>query len=102
MTEVLVHLSHSFAALVQFNQEEKTSMSVNEIQALAQKFAAAFDRRDIKTVLNMLSDDVEVFDTAPYRFDGKPLFAKFLDAAFGSHPAACTTTLWDIQCLRHV
>ena len=35
-------------------------MSVNEIQALAQKFADTFDRRDIKTVLDMLSDDVEV------------------------------------------
>ena len=57
-------------------------MSVNEIQALAQKFADAFDRRDIKAVLDMLSDDVEVFDTVPYRFDGKPLFAKFLNEAF--------------------
>lgn len=57
-------------------------MSVNEIQALAQKFADAFDRRDIKTVLDMLSDDVEVFDTVPYRFDGRPLFAKFLNEAF--------------------
>jgi len=56
-------------------------MSVNEIQALAQKFADAFDR-DIKTVLDMLSDDVEVFDTVPYRFDGRPLFAKFLNEAF--------------------
>ena len=57
-------------------------MSVNEIQALAQKFANAFDQSDIKTVLDMLSDDVEVFDTVPYRFDGKPLFAKFLSEAF--------------------
>ena len=79
-------------------------MSINEIQALAQKFADAFDRRDIKTVLDMLSDDVEVFDTVPYRFDGRPLFAKFLNeafevspqqaSAFGSHPAAFTTILW--------
>jgi len=30
----------------------------------------------------MLSDDVEVIDTVPYRFDGKPLFAKFLTEAF--------------------
>src|ERR1700732_2118007 len=58
-------------------------MSVNEIQALAQKFADAFDRRDIKTVIDMLSDDVEVFDTVPYRFDGKPLFAKYLSETFG-------------------
>ena len=57
-------------------------MSVNEIQALGQKFADAFDRRDIKTVIDMLSDDVEVFDTVPYRFDGKPLFAKYLNEAF--------------------
>ena len=51
-------------------------MSVNEIQALAQRFADAFDQRDIKTVLEMLSDDVEVIDHVPYRFDGKPLFCQ--------------------------
>ena len=57
-------------------------MSVNEIQLLSQRFADAFDRRDIKTVLEMLSEDVEVFDHVPYRFDGKPLFAKYLNEAF--------------------
>ena len=51
-------------------------MSVQEIQALAERFANAFDKRDMKTVLEMLSEDVEVFDHVPYRFDGKPLFAK--------------------------
>jgi uncharacterized protein (TIGR02246 family) len=56
-------------------------MSVNEIEALAQRFADAFDKRDIKTVLEMLSEDVEVFDHVPYRFDGKPLFAKYLHEA---------------------
>jgi uncharacterized protein (TIGR02246 family) len=56
-------------------------MSVNEIQALTQRFADAFDKRDIKTVLEMLSEDVEVFDHVPYRFDGKPLFAKYLNEA---------------------
>jgi uncharacterized protein (TIGR02246 family) len=56
-------------------------MSVNEIQALAQRFADAFDKRDMKTVLEMLSDDVEVFDHVPYRFDGKQLFAKYLNEA---------------------
>jgi uncharacterized protein (TIGR02246 family) len=56
-------------------------MSVNEIQTLAQRFADAFDQRDIKTVLEMLSDDVEVFDHVPYRFDGKQLFAKYLNEA---------------------
>src|ERR1700722_12233456 len=28
--------------------------------------------------MEMLSEDVEVFDHVPYRFDGKPLFAKYL------------------------
>ena len=42
-------------------------MSVNELQALTQKFADAFDRRDIQPILDMLSEDVEVFDHVPYR-----------------------------------
>ena len=53
-------------------------MSVNEIQTLAQRFADAFDQRDMKAVLEMLADDVEVFDHVPYRFDNKQLFAKYL------------------------
>ena len=56
-------------------------MSVNEIQMLAQRFADAFDKRDMKGVLEMLSEDVEVFDHVPYRFDSKPLFAKYLNEA---------------------
>jgi uncharacterized protein (TIGR02246 family) len=56
-------------------------MSVDEIQALAQQFADAFDKMDMKTVVEMLSEDVEVFDHVPYRFDGKPLFAKYLNEA---------------------
>ena len=56
-------------------------MSVNEIQTLAQRFADAFDNRDMKTVVEMLADDVEVFDHVPYRFDGKQLFAKYLNEA---------------------
>ena len=54
-------------------------MSVNELQVLTQQFADAFDQRDLRTLLEMLSDDVEVFDHVPYRFDGKPLFAKYLN-----------------------
>jgi uncharacterized protein (TIGR02246 family) len=56
-------------------------MSVSEIQTLAQRFADAFDKCDMKTVLEMLSDDVEVFDHVPYRFDGKQPFAKYLNEA---------------------
>ena len=57
-------------------------MSVNEIQVLTQKFADAFDQRDLQPVMEMLSEDVEVFDHVPYRFDSKPLFAKYLNEAF--------------------
>jgi uncharacterized protein (TIGR02246 family) len=56
-------------------------MSVNEIQALANRFADAFDKKDMKAVLEMLADDVEVFDHVPYRFDSKQLFAKYLNEA---------------------
>jgi ketosteroid isomerase-like protein len=45
----------------------------------------------------MLSEDVEVFDHVPYRFDGKPLFAKYLNevveglasASFGFRQPSC-------------
>jgi uncharacterized protein (TIGR02246 family) len=56
-------------------------MSVNEIQALAQKFADGFDKKDMKAVVEMLADDVEVFDHVPYRFDSKQQFAKYLNEA---------------------
>jgi uncharacterized protein (TIGR02246 family) len=63
-------------------------MSVNEIQALAQRFADGFDKKDMKIVLEMLSDDVEVIDHVPYRFDGKASFAKYLNEAVESLSAA--------------
>jgi len=72
-------------------------MSVNELQALAKQFVDAFDQRDLKTFLGMLSDDLEVFDHVPYRFDGKPVFAKYLNevveglasASFGFRQPSC-------------
>ena len=72
-------------------------MSVQEIQALAQQFAGGFDTKNIKAVLDLLSDDLEVFDHVPYRFDNKRLFAAFLSAAtegitsmsFGFHQPSC-------------
>src|SRR3984957_7226448 len=74
-----------------------TAMSVNELLALTQQFADAFDRRDVQPVLDMLSEDVEVFDHVPYRFDGKALFAKYLNevieglasASFGFRQPSC-------------
>ena len=72
-------------------------MSVNELQTLAQQFADAFSQRDLQPILDMLSEDVEVFDHVPYRFDGKPLFAKYLNeaveglatASFGFRQPSC-------------
>jgi ketosteroid isomerase-like protein len=59
-------------------------MSVKELQAQTQKFADAFDQRDVQPILDMLSEDVEAFDHVPYRFDGKSLFAKYLNEAIAS------------------
>jgi ketosteroid isomerase-like protein len=36
----------------------------------------------------MLSEDVEVFDHVPYRFDGKALFAKYLNEVIASLASA--------------
>jgi ketosteroid isomerase-like protein len=56
-------------------------MSAQEIQTLAQQFVEAFNKKDLKAALNMLSDDLEVFDHVPYRFDNKAQFATFLAGA---------------------
>jgi len=80
-------------------------MSVKELQALTQKFADAFDQRDLQPILDMLSVDVEVFDHVPYRFDGKALFLPGISkrssralpqpaSASGNHRVACTAIRW--------
>jgi len=56
-------------------------MSAQEIQSLTQQFCDAFNKKDLKAALNMLSDDLEVFDHVPYRFDNKAQFAQFLAGA---------------------
>ena len=56
-------------------------MNVQELQSLAQQFCDAFNKKDLKAALNMLSDDLEVFDHVPYRFDNKEQFAQFLAGA---------------------
>ena len=57
-------------------------MSVKELQALTQKFVDAFDQRDLKPAIEMLAEDVEVFEYAPYRLDGKQMFAKHVNEAY--------------------
>jgi ketosteroid isomerase-like protein len=66
-------------------------MSVNELQNLKQQFADAFDQRDLTPAIKMLSEDVEVFDHVPYRFDGKQLFVKYLKEA-GERPFLSNAT----------
>src|SRR6266851_8363774 len=61
--------------------KKEITMSAQEIQALAQQFAEAFNNKNIKAALDMLSDDLEVFDHVPYRFDNKAQFANFLAGA---------------------
>ena len=57
-------------------------MSVNELKALTQQFADAFDQRDLKPAIDMLSEDVEVFEYVPYRFDGKAMFIKHVTEVY--------------------
>jgi uncharacterized protein (TIGR02246 family) len=59
-------------------------MSVQEIESLAQQFADAFNKKDLRKALEMLSDDLEVFDHVPYRFDNKAQFGEFMSAALES------------------
>lgn len=56
-------------------------MSAQELHTLAQQFVEAFNKKDLKAAVNMLSDDLEVFDHVPYRFDNKEQFAAFLASA---------------------
>jgi uncharacterized protein (TIGR02246 family) len=56
-------------------------MSAQEIHTLAQQFADAFTNKNLKAVFDLLSEDLEVFDHVPYRFDNKTLFATFLTGA---------------------
>ena len=72
-------------------------MSVQEIESLARNFCDSFNRMDIKAALDLFSDDVEIFDTVPYRIDGKKQFSDFLDGALqgiasmnlGFHQLSC-------------
>ncbi len=53
-------------------------MSVKEIEAAVNELGSAFNRMDIKAVANLLSENLEVFDHVPYRFDNKKQFVDFL------------------------
>lgn len=59
-------------------------MSAQELQSLANQFVEAFNKKDMATAINMLSNDLEVFDHVPYRFDNKEQFANFLNGAMSA------------------
>ena len=59
-------------------------MSVQEIEALTTEFFGAFSRNDMAAAANLLSDDLEVIDHVPYRFDNKQQFVEFLQGAMAA------------------
>src|SRR6266436_1935578 len=71
--------------------------SVKEIETAVQALADAFNKLDIKAALNLFSDNLEVFDHVPYRFDNKKQFADFMtvglqmvsQAQFGFRQLSC-------------
>ena len=56
-------------------------MSAQEIEAAARGFFDAFAQLDVEKAIDMLSEDLEVIDHVPYRFDSKAEFADFLRGA---------------------
>ena len=61
-------------------------MSAQQIEAAAQAFADAFNGAegpaiDVAAVAELLDEDLELFDTVPYRFDNKRQFVAFLQGA---------------------
>lgn len=52
----------------------------DEIQTLMEQALFAFNKGDPAPFLNLLDDDLEVFDHAPYRFDNKPSFVAYLQS----------------------
>ena len=52
---------HTRARRVSNQAQEDKNVTVTEIQTLAQRLADGYDKNDMKSVLEMLSEDVEVF-----------------------------------------
>jgi uncharacterized protein (TIGR02246 family) len=72
-------------------------MSVKEIEAAVNEFASAFNKMDMKAATNLLSENLEVFDHVPYRFDNKKQFADFLAPAFAGF-ASCHFGFRQLSC----
>jgi uncharacterized protein (TIGR02246 family) len=63
---------------------EGMQMSVKEVEAVINELVRGFNANDIKSVASVLSENLEVFDHVPYRFDNKKQFVDFLTAAMAA------------------
>ena len=72
-------------------------MSAREIEAAARGFFDAFVQLDVEKAIDMLSEDLEVIDHVPYRFDSKAEFAEFLRGAMAG-VASASSGLRQLSC----
>jgi uncharacterized protein (TIGR02246 family) len=68
-----------------------------EIEALTNEFFATFSRIDVQAAADMLSDDLEVIDHVPYRFDTKQQFVEFLQGAMAGIESS-TSDIRQLSC----
>lgn len=68
-----------------------------EIEALVREFFASFTRNDLKAAADMLSEDLEVIDHVPYRFDNKEEFVEFLEGAMAGIQS-CSAGVRQLSC----
>ena len=55
--------------------------AIAEIEALTHELFKAFTEKDVDRAVQLLSNDLQVFDHVPYRFDNKQQFVDFLRPA---------------------
>ena len=72
-------------------------MSAQEIETLTREFFDTFARNDLAATANMLSDDLEVIDHVPYRFDTKQEFVEFLHGAMAGIESS-TSAIRQLSC----
>ena len=65
----------------------------DEIKTLMETAVASFNKGDPTAVANLLDDDLEVFDHAPFRFDSKADFLAWFQSELGG--AETTTDRWN-------
>jgi ketosteroid isomerase-like protein len=79
-------------------------MSVQELESFAHEFCDSFNRMDFQAGVDMMTEDVEIFDSVPCRIDGTAKFMDFLNALlrniesmnFGFHQLSCRMITDDV------